>query len=155
MLVLFAFPLHAQRTSDRGSPFAGLAGNWSGTGTITLASGATERIRCRATYAVSSAGTDLQQMLRCASDSYNFDLRSTVAYEGGAIRGTWTETARNASGTVSGRAGSGGVEANVVGPNFSAGLTVSIRGDRQAVTITPSQGSALTQASISLARTPR
>ena len=32
--------------------FAGMAGNWSGSGTITLDDGSTERIRCRATYAV-------------------------------------------------------------------------------------------------------
>ena len=154
MLLSPAFPAHAQRAAEPGSPFAGLAGSWSGSGTITLASGATERIRCRATYAVSSAGTDLQQTLRCASDSYNFDLRSTVAYEEGRIRGTWAETTRNASGTVSGQASRGVVQASVVGRDFSAGLLVSTRGDRQAVTIN-SQGAALAQASISLARTPR
>ena len=34
--------------------FAGMAGIWSGGGTITLDDGSTERIRCRATYAVSA-----------------------------------------------------------------------------------------------------
>src|ERR1700738_2432690 len=29
-------------------PFAGMAGNWSGGGTVTLDDGSTERIRCRA-----------------------------------------------------------------------------------------------------------
>src|SRR4051812_42578590 len=32
--------------------FSGLEGAWSGTGTITLSSGASERIRCRAAYRV-------------------------------------------------------------------------------------------------------
>jgi hypothetical protein len=154
MLLLPACPVHAQRAAEPGSPFAGLAGSWSGGGTIMLANGATERVRCRANYAVSAAGTDLQQTLRCASDSYNFDLRSTVTYEEGRIRGTWTETTRNASGTVSGQASRGVIQASVLGRDFSAGLAVSTRGDRQAVTI-DSQGSAFTQASISLARTPR
>jgi hypothetical protein len=154
MLLLPAWPAHAQRAAESGSPFAGLAGSWSGGGTITLASGATEGIRCRATYVLSGAGTDLQQTLRCASDSYNFDLRSTVSFEGGRIRGTWTETTRNASGTVSGQASRGVVQASVTGSDFSAGLTLSTRGDRQAVTIN-SQGSALAQASISLVRAPR
>jgi hypothetical protein len=151
--LLAAFPVHAQRTADRGSPFAGLAGYWSGSGTVTLTSGATERIRCRATYAVSDAGTDLQQTLRCASDSYNFDLRSTVTYDGGAIRGTWTEATRNASGTVSGEAGTGVVQANVVGRDFSAGLTVSTRGDRQAVTINAKR-SVVSHVAITLTRAP-
>ena len=40
---------HAQA----GGPFAGMAGNWSGGGTVTLDDGSRERIRCRATYQVS------------------------------------------------------------------------------------------------------
>jgi hypothetical protein len=36
---------HAQA----GGPFAGMAGVWSGGGTVTLEDGSTERIRCRAT----------------------------------------------------------------------------------------------------------
>ena len=31
-------------------PFAGMAGNWSGAGTVILDDGSTERIRCRASY---------------------------------------------------------------------------------------------------------
>jgi len=38
-------------------PFAGMAGNWSGGGTVTLDDGSTERIRCRASYAVGQAAT--------------------------------------------------------------------------------------------------
>src|ERR1700694_1796059 len=38
---------HAQSSG----PVAGMAGNWSGAGTVTLDDGATERIRCRAAYA--------------------------------------------------------------------------------------------------------
>ena len=40
--------------------FAGMAGNWSGGGTITLDDGSTERIRCRATYAVRADGNGHQ-----------------------------------------------------------------------------------------------
>ena len=40
------FASHAQS-----GPFAGMAGSWSGGGTVTLDDGSTERIRCRATYA--------------------------------------------------------------------------------------------------------
>jgi hypothetical protein len=138
---------HAQASGA----FAGLEGAWSGTGTITLSSGASERIRCRAAYRVAENGQNLTQNLRCASDSYNFDLRSSVRYEGGAISGNWSETTRNASGSISGRAGGGEIQASVRGASFSAGLSLATRGDRQSVSIR-SQGSELSQVSIVLSR---
>ena len=45
----------------------------------------------------------LQLNIHCASDSYNFDLRSSETYAAGAITGTWSESTRNAAGTLSGR----------------------------------------------------
>lgn len=139
----------AQRGAE--GPFAGLPGTWSGTGNITLSSGATERIRCRATYALGENGKLLQQNLRCASDSYNFDLRSNVQHDGNAISGTWTETTRQAQGTVSGRASPGQIQASIQGPAFSAGLSVATRGDQQSISIR-SQGTELTAVSITLNR---
>ena len=53
-------------------PFAGMAGNWSGGGTITLDDGSRERIRCRASYQV--AGPNMTMTLTCASDAYKFNL---------------------------------------------------------------------------------
>ncbi len=68
--------------------FAGMAGNWSGGGTITLDDGSSERIRCRATYAVRADGNGLNQTLTCASDSYKFNLASDVIARGAALSGT-------------------------------------------------------------------
>ena len=62
-------------------PFSGLAGYWSGAGTVTLDDGSTERIRCRASYAVGDNGAGLNQTLVCASDSYKFDLKTNVIAE--------------------------------------------------------------------------
>src|SRR5258708_18318306 len=59
-------------------PFDGLRGSWAGGGTISLSDGSTERIRCRASYIVAGSGSELRQSLRCASDSYKFDLSSNV-----------------------------------------------------------------------------
>ncbi len=50
-------------------PFAGLAGSWSGSGTVSLSNGGRERIRCRATYSVGGGGRTMQPSLRCARDS--------------------------------------------------------------------------------------
>jgi hypothetical protein len=91
-------------------PFAGLAGSWSGGGTLTASDGTRERIRCRATYEVTEAGVGLQQRLRCASDSYRFEVESDVRYNEGAglISGTWRETTRDVGGRASGPAGRAG-----------------------------------------------
>ena len=42
--------ISAQAQAEPGSerPFLGLSGHWSGAGTVTMADGATERIRCKA-----------------------------------------------------------------------------------------------------------
>src|SRR5258708_25587142 len=76
-------------------PFAGFDGSWSGNGTVSLSDGSTERIRCRASYKVDGSGSGLQQTLRCASDSYKFDLSSNVTSQGDRITGTCSEASRN------------------------------------------------------------
>jgi hypothetical protein len=102
------------------SPFLAMAGTWSGGGTITMANGARERVRCRAAYGVAERGENLRLNLRCASDSYNFDLAGDVAYRGGAISGSWSEAAHNVAGTISGRASGERIVAAANGSNFAA-----------------------------------
>jgi hypothetical protein len=116
-------------------PFSGMSGAWAGDGIISLKDGSRERIRCRAQYAVGDAGQNLQMELRCASDSYKFELKSDVKNDGGAISGIWNEALRNAAGYVSGRARTGQIAVKVDSPAFSADLTVHTRGDKQSVTI--------------------
>jgi hypothetical protein len=116
-------------------PFAGLAGSWTGSGSISLSDGSKERLRCRAPYQVSAGDARLQQNLRCASDSYRFDLQSDVVSERGAISGTWSEASRGISGGLSGRASSGTISAVVDAPGFSANLSVATRGNHQSFSI--------------------
>lgn len=116
-------------------PFFGLSGHWSGSGTIMLRNGGSERIRCRASYAVSGTGRAIQQSLRCASDSYKLEISANVMSEGGMISGTWAEATRNAQGSISGHASAGGIHAIVQGPGFSAGLDIVSRGEKQTVAI--------------------
>ena len=108
-------------------------------------------MRCRAAYNVGGAGAELRLNLRCASASYNFDLTSDVQYRGGAISGSWTESSRNASGTLSGRANSGHIEVSARGQNFAAELSLTTRGNRQSVSIHP-QGTNVTAVSLELDR---
>ena len=131
-------------------PFAALAGSWSGGGTLTMADGRAERLRCRASYDVGS-GSNLSLNLRCASDSYNFDLRSDVEYQGGAIRGSWSESSRNASGTISGRADGNHIQASATGPNFNANLSLATQGNHQTVSIR-SAGTEISDVTVTLNR---
>jgi len=115
--------------------FAGYAGTWSGNGTISIADGGDERIRCRGTYTIAPDGNTLHQSLRCASDSYRFDLVSEVRAQGTYISGTWSETSRNVTGTLDGRINNGNIEALVTTNAFAATLSMAARGNRQSFSI--------------------
>ncbi len=117
------------------SPFAGFDGAWSGSGTVSLSDGTTERIRCRADYKVTATGLGLKQNLRCASDSYKFDLSSDVTSEGGRISGNWSEASRNVFGNLQGTAGGGQIDVFVEAAGFAANLTLRTNGTRQTVQI--------------------
>jgi hypothetical protein len=133
-------------------PFAGMTGSWAGGGVVALATGGNERLRCRAAYEVGGGGRTLQLRIRCASDSYNFDLAGSVVYQGGAISGTWSESGHNVAGTVSGRASGGTIQAIASGGSFAAGIALATRGSRQSVEIRPSAGTEVTSVSVMLAK---
>ena len=97
--------------------------------------GKREPIKCRASYDVLGEQNKLQLNIHCASDSYNFDLRVSATYAGGAITGNWSESTRNAAGTLSGKVEGAGFQVAAKGPSFSASLNLVTRGDRQSVTI--------------------
>jgi hypothetical protein len=150
LLASLCLPGHATQAAVA-SPFAAMAGSWSGNGVLNTTDGNQERLRCRASYGVAGTGTELQLNLRCASESYTFDLAGNVEYRDGAISGEWTEASRNASGTISGRATGDRIEAAASGQNFSAGLSLTTRGNRQTVSIRP-QGTNITAVSLEMAR---
>src|SRR5579863_4500120 len=150
-VLLAALSLPGSTVQAAISPFTAMAGEWSGGGVLNTSDGQHERLRCRAAYDVGGTGAELRLNLRCASASYNFDLTSQVRYRGGAISGSWSEASRNASGTISGRAGSGRIEASAMGQNFSAALSLETRGNRQFVTLRP-RGTNIAQVSLELER---
>ena len=132
-------------------PFGHLAGAWSGDGTITLVSGVRERIRCRAQYRPSGGGAALRLELRCASDSFKFELRSDLTALNGLVSGVWSEITRDVSGSITGSAINDVVNVTARSPKFSAFLNVSTNGNRQRVSI-QSPGSEMNEVAISLAR---
>ncbi len=129
-LVLSASAGHAQS-----SPFAGFDGAWSGNGTVSLSDGSSERLRCRAAYQVDETGLVLKQTLRCASDSYKFDLSSDVTSQGDRISGNWSEASRNIFGNLQGTAGGGQIDVFVEASGFAANLNLRTNGNKQVVQI--------------------
>jgi hypothetical protein len=127
--------LGADEARSQAGPFAALHGSWSGGGTIKKSNGGSERIRCRSSFEPAGA-SNLALRLRCASDSYNIDLSANVAYQGGAISGSWQESTRGVSGNISGQASGGGshVQAVASGP-ITSNITVTTRGNHQSVLI--------------------
>jgi len=121
-----ASPGHAQSGA-----FTGMAGNWAGGGVVTLDDGSKERLRCRASYAVS--GANMTMTLTCASDAYKFQLSANIADQAGAVTGTWTEAGRGVSGTLQGRGGGGNFEVIASAAGFNANISLRTAGNKQSV----------------------
>ena len=132
-------------------PFSSFEGNWSGTGTVSVASGSKERLRCRAHYDVGGGGSTLAQNLTCASDSYKFNVVSNVRSEGGAISGSWEETSRSAKGRISGSITPTQVSAYVQGVGFTARIGIAARAGRQSITISPT-GTDISNVSVTMSK---
>jgi hypothetical protein len=111
--------------------FAGMAGTWSGPGTVTLDDGSSERIRCRATYKVN--GASMEMALTCASDAYRFNLQAAVVAAGGEVSGTWSETTRNVGGNIQGRGGNGSFQVVAEAAGFNASISLKTTGNKQAI----------------------
>jgi hypothetical protein len=126
-----ALLLSASATYAQTGPFAGLNGAWSGQGTIALSDGSTERIRCKADYKVNGTGMGLKQTLRCASDSYKFELSSDVTCQNEHVSGNWSEASRNIFGNLQGTAGHGLIDVLVEAVGFSANLVLRTNGTKQ------------------------
>jgi hypothetical protein len=146
-LLGFAAPASVEASN---SPFTALSGSWSGGGVITMASGSKERIRCRAKYEVGDAGTNLDLTLRCASDTYNFELQSNVAHSNGIVSGTWAETTRHVGGNIDGNARGNSINVRVSG-TISALLAVNTNANQQSISI-QAPGTEMASVAISLSR---
>ena len=152
-IVVIALWAATTAASAQSGLFSGLNGAWTGSGYIELSNGTKERIRCRATYDVGTAGKAMHQALRCASDSYNFDLTGQFsADDGNRITGQWTERTRNIGGSVIGTVRGDRLQVHVESSGFAADLSMVTRGRRQSVSIDSQGGGQIVKASITLNR---
>jgi hypothetical protein len=152
LLAAFAVPVQPAAAAD--GPFADFSGSWSGAGTLRPENGAAERIRCNANYRQRGSGShDIDLQLRCASDSYNFDLSGQFSADAqNQVSGRWSARTRNVGGTAVGNASGDRVQLHVEAPGFSAEVIMVTRNRRQSVTIDSHGGGQVVKASISLNR---
>ena len=129
----YGMPITASH-ADSG-PFDGYSGPWSGTGTIQIADAGAERIRCKGSANADASGNNLRQSLRCASDSYRFDLSTDLRANGGALSGFWSEASRGINGTVSGKINGGNITALVETNGYVATFNISTKGGKQSIVI--------------------
>jgi hypothetical protein len=152
LVSIFVSPLPSARADD--GPFHEFEGSWTGNGTLRPSNGATERIRCNANYRPrGSSMREVDLQLRCASDSYNFDLSGQfTADEQNQISGRWTERTRSVGGTGVGNAQGDRLQLHVESAGFAADLVMLTRNRRQSVTIDSQGGGQIVKASITLSR---
>jgi hypothetical protein len=132
--VAFFLAASAASTSHaQSSTFAGMAGTWSGGGTVTLDDGSSERIRCRAIYRVT--GASMQMSLTCASDAYKFNLAADVVAAGGEVTGNWSESSRNIGGSIQGRGAGGSFQVVAQAAGFAANISLRTSGHKQQISL--------------------
>jgi hypothetical protein len=130
-VVFFLTAFAASPSNAQSSAFAGMAGTWSGPGTVMLDDGSSERIRCRATYKVNGASMDMN--LTCASDAYRFNLLAAVVAQGGEVTGSWSETSRNVGGAIEGRGANGSFQVIAQAAGFSSSISLKTTGNKQQI----------------------
>lgn len=153
--VATAFQLAPPASAEPGrGPFADFAGSWNGNGTLRPSGGEAERIRCTANYRQrGSSQSEIDLQLKCASDSYNFDLSGTfTADDRNQIAGRWTERSRNVGGTAVGNAQGERIQLHIESSGFAATLVMQTKNRRQSVNIDSQGGGQVVKASITLNR---
>ncbi|MGD9667647.1 MAG: hypothetical protein AB7U75_01155 [Hyphomicrobiaceae bacterium] len=133
------------------SPFATLAGTWSGQGKVRLEGGKSESIRCRAYYTTSNGGSGLGMAIRCASASNKIEMRANLNYSNGDITGNWEERTYNATGEVKGQATSSRLTLSIAGGGLNGSMSVRLGGASQTVNISTT-GSTFQGLDLSLSR---
>jgi hypothetical protein len=128
-----------------------LTGYWTGTGSVTLASGTTERVKCAVTYKVSDSGGQIKQTIRCASTDYSINALADLRVKGEQVSGSWEEKTYAATGQVTGRYTGSSFVLSIQGGSFTAAMNVTLSACKQSINISP-QGLDVNRISIGLAK---
>jgi hypothetical protein len=137
-VALIALGVGSAETPAAAGAFGDLAGAWSGNGTVTYASGTKERLRCKVKYNETNPDS-VQQALRCASDSYKFEINAYFKDNEGRLSGHWAELTLQISGSITGTTSAGRITGVLHGPGFTAAVVVSTDGNEQTVIISSAE----------------
>jgi hypothetical protein len=130
-------------------PAVELAGYWTGSGSVVLANGKTERVKCNVIY--KADGGSLRQTMRCASADYSINSLADLRIKGGQVSGSWEEKTYAAKGDVTGRYSGESFALTIQGANFSAAMNVTLSSCKQSINISP-QGLEVTRVTMALAK---
>ena len=106
------------------SPFAALAGRWTGEGRLGLKDSSPETVKCRATYFLTDGKDELKQNIRCATAGGTIEILSVLENAGGALTGTWQETTHNIAGGLTGQVTPSGFRIIVKGSDLAANMDI-------------------------------
>jgi hypothetical protein len=132
-------------------PIGDLNGFWSGSGSVQLAGGNTERVKCQVFYKAGEGSSQIRQTMRCASTDYSINALAELRVSGNQVTGSWEERTYSAKGEVTGRYSGEGFVLSIQGANFSAAMNVSLSSCKQNISITP-KGLDVTRVTIALAK---
>jgi hypothetical protein len=124
---------YAASPAATGDPFTELKGDWKGGGTVILDDGEKKKVDCTTTYKV--AGTNITQTLHCKGEDYEVNTLLKVTDKSGKIKGTWTESVYDASGSVSGKARGDTIHAIISGDKFSGRMSIKVKGDSHTINV--------------------
>jgi len=109
-----------------------LKGQWNGSGTLKLANGKSERIRCHGN--VTAGDTSLSQLFNCASTANNFTFSTSLEFSGSRVSGDWHGPDR--SGTASGRASTSNMSLRLKSDDGGGNMNASFNRCRFTLTVT-------------------
>ena len=132
-------------------PIGDLAGFWSGTGTVVLASGNTERVKCQVFYKTAASNTQLKQTLRCASTDYTINATADLEVKDGQVTGNWEEKTYAVKGDVAGRYSGENFNVTITGATFTAAMNMTLSACKQSISIAP-KGLDVARVTIALAK---
>ena len=133
-------------------PFADFGGTWKGAGRVSDVHGKSEALTCKSNNTPASDGIQMTLTLVCASDSYRVDFRSELYTDGQELRGTWTETSRDASGNISGTIRPDMINAKTTAPGFSATITIRVSGGKRFDVTLNAQGTNVNHVEVAMKR---
>jgi hypothetical protein len=118
-------------SSNAGATLDGLAGTWSGTGSMKTSDSPRERIRCKANYVVKKPGKSMSFDLKCASDAYKMLFSTEIEQDGSVISGNWFESEYRQGGKIYGTSSEGLIEARLEGNTVAALVTIRTKANHQ------------------------